>query len=84
MLYCLIACNFNSCVYPFLIPAQRKGANEISSTTECPNSTGLPQTETGQSTYTLLIMGFCCNFYIKIFGVLETKSSMSNEKIIFL
>lgn len=67
----------------FLIPAQRKGANEISSTTECPNSTRLPQTETGKHTYTLLIMEFSCNFYFKIFGKLGTKSSMSNEQMFF-
>lgn len=30
-----------------LSTAQRKGPNEISSTTECPDSAGLPQTETG-------------------------------------
>lgn len=33
-----------------LVAAQRKGPNEISSTTECPNSAGLPQTETGKLT----------------------------------
>lgn len=32
----------------FFVPAQRKGANEISSSTERPNSSGLPQTETGE------------------------------------
>ncbi len=35
-----------------LFLAQRKGANEISSTTECPNSAGLPQTETGKHRHT--------------------------------
>lgn len=30
------------------IAAQRKRTDEISSTTECPNSAGLPQTETGK------------------------------------
>lgn len=32
------------------VAAQRKGSNEISSTAECPNSAGLPQTETGMNT----------------------------------
>lgn len=31
------------------IAAQRKRTDEISSTTECPNSAGLPQTETGKT-----------------------------------
>lgn len=42
--------DFAHCVlFFFSVAAQRKGANEIPSTTECPNSAGLPQTETGMA-----------------------------------
>lgn len=41
LLFLLIFCLF------CFIPAQRKGSNEVSSTSECANSSGLPQTETG-------------------------------------
>lgn len=42
------------------IAAQRKRTNEISSTTECPNSTGLPQTETGKKKFQIISMFVFC------------------------
>lgn len=53
---------FFSCLVRF-VSAQRKGTDEISSTAECPDSVGLPQTETGNGSHANSTWPLFANIY---------------------